>query len=640
MGSSQAVVQARPEAASQASDDPVKTLPHLLEAQENGSKLHATSTVGSSLAEFGIAESNLDASAGGSDCEEGGFVERRYSQSEVEILRDARRRWTAKQEETDRHRRALELEELLRQTRAQMLAEPVAAHSMPASRYGSDVRLPAFDPERHVPVLALINPFSGAMAGADILAIARKTPYYQNRFFNIIDVVKDQRRGGLLDIFRTELCKARAEAKAFGARSRIVSGGGDGTASFAIFMIFAALRADDARADEGLRDTGNGFIWTDEEMEESFPALAQMPLGSANDFGHALGWGEKYPGDRECSGCFGSRVKAFEALSSWIEAVISPRSPLANFDLFGIVPAEGTQACNFKLCELTGRRGMNPKVLADGRYQLLMKEAGTPVPLFLCLYFSAGFAAYMTARFQINRRSKPLHNKAEYARQAVGIIAEQAPPQLNVGLEGVQITCGGEHYFPPRSSDGKGGHRYREVGFLNINWQAGMANGSDRAPACGRICSTREPAKFNDGKLDMYRLKFASAVRNPGPRYQTDKKEGGMTLNFDGGLGKGIFFQWDGEARFAFSPSGEPFQINVKKILNIPVVIGPKYDPRITGDMDNGMPIRFEFAGATPQQKAAVRDRILRGVRGELNKEMNATREEMVAAGLVCEQVQ
>ena len=30
---------------------------------------------------------------------------------------------------------------------------------------------------------------------------------------------------------------------------------------------------------QGLQDTGNGFIWTDQEMADFFPALAQMPLG-------------------------------------------------------------------------------------------------------------------------------------------------------------------------------------------------------------------------------------------------------------------------------------------------------------------------------------------------------------------------
>eukprot|EP00438_Fugacium_kawagutii_P025663 Skav205808 [mRNA] locus=scaffold307:308742:319003:- [translate_table: standard] len=71
-----------------------------------------------------------------------------------------------------------------------------------------------------------------------------------DRFFNIIDVVRDQRRGGLLDLLRRELCAAKTEAKAMGQRPRVISGGGDGTASFTLFILFAALRADDSRADE------------------------------------------------------------------------------------------------------------------------------------------------------------------------------------------------------------------------------------------------------------------------------------------------------------------------------------------------------------------------------------------------------
>jgi len=386
-------------------------------------------------------------------------------------------------------------------------------------------------------VLALINPFSGAMVGSDILAIARKSPYYQDRFFNIIDVVKDQRRGGLLDVLRIELCKAKDEAKAMGVRPRIISGGGDGTASFSLFIIFAALRADDTRAEEGLADAGSGFIWTDQEMAESFPALAQMPLGSANDFGNTLGWGQKYPGFVESRCSLDWRKHALRGLRTWIEAAISQESQVANFDVFGILPEEGAQACDFKLAELSGRRGMCPKVLVDGEKQLVMKEAGLPVPLFLCLYFSAGFGAYMTARFQLNRRNGPLRNKLEYAKQAAGILAESIPKQMGVCLQNVHINCGSERYFPPR--DSHGGEKYREVGFLNINWQAGMSNGADRAPLLTRLWSSREPAKFNDSKMDMYRLKMGSILRNPGFKYQVDKRDEGLTLTHTGGKGKG-----------------------------------------------------------------------------------------------------
>ena len=46
----------------------------------------------------------------------------------------------------------------------------------------------------------------------------------EDRFFNIIDVVRDQRRGGLLDLLRRELCAAKDEAKAKGTRPRVISG--------------------------------------------------------------------------------------------------------------------------------------------------------------------------------------------------------------------------------------------------------------------------------------------------------------------------------------------------------------------------------------------------------------------------------
>merc|ERR1719277_1392156 len=99
----------------------------------------------------------------------------------------------------------------------------------------------------------------------------------------------------------------------------------------------------------------------------------------------------------------------------------------------------------------------------------------------------------------------------------------------------------------------------------------------------------------------MYRLKFRSAIKNPGLTYPTDKKEDGMTLEFDASGGKGLFFQWDGEARFAFSRTGGKLHINVRRILNIPVVLGPEYDPSITGEADNGEEVHFDFVGATPE---------------------------------------
>jgi len=135
--------------------------------------------------------------------------------------------------------------------------------------------------------------------------------------------------------------------------------------------------------------------------------------------------------------------------------------------------------------------------------------------------------------------------------------------------------------------------------------------------------------------IDMYRLKFASAVKNPGLLIQTDKR-GGMTLTHEGGRGKGIFIQWDGEARFAFSPSGQAFNINIRKMLNIPVVLGPKYDASVTGDPHNGLKVHFSFAGLTAGQEQAFKQRVFKSVSGELATELNATAAEMEASGVPC----
>jgi len=138
---------------------------------------------------------------------------------------------------------------------------------------------------------------------------------------------------------------------------------------------------------------------------------------------------------------------------------------------------------------------------------------------------------------------------------------------------------------------------------------------------------------FNDGLLDMMRWRFTSIIKNPGLRLQTDKKKD-MLLNFAGGEGKGLFFQWDGEARFAFSPSGKDFNIFIRKVLTIPVVIGPYHDRNLTGPIENGQPVKFEVFGETPEEKNIVRRRLLANVNGELDKELNASAEEIQAAKL------
>jgi len=93
------------------------------------------------------------------------------------------------------------------------MLRPEEKHSTTPNIFGEHCKLPDFDKERHVPLLGLINPKSGAHVGTDILNICKRTSYYQHRFFNIIEVVKSKGQGGALDIFRIELFAARDEAR-------------------------------------------------------------------------------------------------------------------------------------------------------------------------------------------------------------------------------------------------------------------------------------------------------------------------------------------------------------------------------------------------------------------------------------------
>ena len=58
---------------------------------------------------------------------------------------------------------------------------------------------------------------------------------------------------------------------------------------------------------------------------------------------------------------------------------------------------------------------------------------------------------------------------------------------------------------------------------------------------------------------------------------------------------------------------------------------------RYRGDVDNGKPILFEFCGDTPEECEAVRERMLKSVRGELTEELHANAEDFEEAGIVFE---
>ncbi|CAK0834618.1 unnamed protein product [Prorocentrum cordatum] len=128
----------------------------------------------------------------------------------AELVAELKQDWLAGQQALDRERRRQELGELLAASRklARGEVKPPDA-SRTANRYGVCGELPPFESARHVPVLALINPRSGAGAGSDILDVARRSPYYRDRFFDIIALYRRRERGGVLDVFREELNAAK-----------------------------------------------------------------------------------------------------------------------------------------------------------------------------------------------------------------------------------------------------------------------------------------------------------------------------------------------------------------------------------------------------------------------------------------------
>lgn len=532
------------------------------------------------------------------------------------------------------------------------------------NRYGRG-KPSAFPPHvkgRHVPLLALIHTRCGSKVGAHILSLTRHVPVHSDRFFNVTDVLREERqRGGLLDLFRAELNVAKEEAQQMGARPRVIVAGDDDVASMGLAVILKALRADETRISDGLRDAGNGFIWSDEELAHCFPALAPMPLGLSSDFAANLGWGRRAPGTRRFAlGCFARKRGRRQALLHWLEHCMNPATQVGNFDLWGIMPPSGDLRCDFKWCELDGRRGRTPKAKVGGKKQLQLKPPSSPAPLGIFLYASAGFSGYLGARTRLNSSAYSVRRRFEGLRQAVGVLLEQTPPQLRIRTDGVSVECHqgisrhdreADHskakpYFPPRpgrKSRKPKGYRFREVGFHNVAWQGHFRYGADRAGLLRRLCccgvQPRRPIRFNDGLLDMYRMRMKSFFKNPGRKMQTDKQRD-MLLTFTSDKAQGLFVQFDSEFRFLFSPTGGTCHLFIRKIMNIPVVAGPSFREKSSGAMRNGEQVRFEFHGDTPEDKARAGARVLAFLRGEVDAELNASTQDIVAAGLPIREAQ
>mmetsp|Transcript_71056 Transcript_71056/g.170223 ORF Transcript_71056/g.170223 Transcript_71056/m.170223 type:complete len:509 (-) Transcript_71056:65-1591(-) len=499
---------------------------------------------------------------------------------------------------------------------------------MPPKVFADDLQLKPWDAETCAPCVGLINPKSGGKMGEPILEVCQRTDYYKDRIFHIIQVVKG---GDDFTNFRKQLCEAKNAAAAKNDpafRPRLIVGGGDGTASFGLMIVFKALLAD-AAAGEGYGDKGNGFHWTDEELEKYFPALVQMPLGTGNDLGGVLGWGRKHPGHAAMGG-----VQAHGSnLQKWFEAAVARSSPMVNFDVWGFMPPPGEEVMNVKLCELAKMEKI------QGREHCVMKPADVVVPFLVLLYSSFGFSGQVISEFQLVRHDSQAENFREYVKLIPSLLFSSEPPELRSGMEGFSIENGpGEapnprdgsnRYFPPRQT--RKAKSYGEVGFLNINsYGGGSLQAADRASFSRRWCmcgAGREVASPSDGMMDFFRTRYARTNLKTGSLMQVDKKRN-VTFKFEPAKGKGVFMQYDGEGRYVFSPDGSEWRMDVHQVLRVPFVLGPGATVKRTVE-----PISFQIVGEGEEKKRIAR-RIVRWVHGDLVKELNATAEDIRQAGL------
>jgi len=172
----------------------------------------------------------------------------------------------------------------------------------------------------------------------------------------------------------------------------------------------------------------------------------------------------------------------------------------------------------------------------------------------------------------MNRTESRIGNFLEYATQiSTGLLGSS---KKHINLTGIKVhACSeddGKHvYFPPPHRPGKGSD-YQTLGFLNVN---SFAGGNLRA---------QESALFDDGQLDLFRQKdFIGNAMRRGMQYKTLKQKEAV-FKIPSSL-LGVHCQYDGEARFAFQPQGEDFELDVKRVMQIPVAIGPDTSEPIFG---------------------------------------------------------
>jgi len=152
----------------------------------------------------------------------------------------------------------------------------------------------------------------------------------------------------------------------------------------------------------------------------------------------------------------------------------------------------------------------------------------------------------------------------------------------------------------------------------------------------GGIFAASDPARFADGKLDLFRQKnLARATLKRGLRWRTEKTPT-CRFHIPPSL-PGSFCQYDGEARFVFSPSGEGVDFSVRCVMRIPVIIGNILEFRKGLDPPGQEPgPGFSFVGSEAE-RAQFKQRLEAWISGRLSAEMSATSEEAEAMSEHCE---
>jgi len=440
------------------------------------------------------------------------------------------------------------------------------------------------DPESaDVPFLGLINPHSGNRMGTVILEAAQRDPCYAARFFNIIEVATNPDK---MEAFRQQVEVVRRETQEKMRcqpdetwRPRLLCGGGDGTASFAIWCFFRALCRDDGSC-----------LWSDDELSCFFPAFVQLPLGTGNDFAGVLGWGRTIDPS-------GSPAKT----KAWFTEALSQERMVLPFDVWGLFP-RGDK--NLKVCSLAGLDEKHPE-------RPKFKTAGPSVLFLTLLYFSLGYEAFVASRVECNRTNSRLWNFKEYFTSGLSTLvgAERKNNDLTGVTACVPHELGMKQYFPPggensgpqradsaeevsseleaapreetpksefgpprrtfeeRNAGARGGHTrttYESVGFMNID------------SISGGMWSAQRPSSFNDGLVDLFRQRNYFGNLKRGCRFDTEKHSL-VHFNIPVEL-PGVHCQSDGESRFLFNPDCGEVDLEVRRVMQIPVVIRQDFE--------------------------------------------------------------